>query len=85
MLGTIFKGVVHGKTIELDREPQLPDGQEVTVTVQPLGAPTSPTSPEAWEALKRAAGAWADGGEELDKFLEWTRQQRKSSRREIPE
>jgi hypothetical protein len=86
MATTIFKGVVHGKTIELDREPELPDGQEVTVMVQPLiGHLRFPTSPEALESLKQAAGGWAEDAEELDKFLEWNRQQRKSSRREIPE
>jgi hypothetical protein len=25
------------------------------------------------EALRRAFGGWADDGEELDRFLEWTR------------
>ena len=35
---TAMKGIVHGKTIELDEEPGLPDGQEVSVTVEPLSA-----------------------------------------------
>jgi uncharacterized protein (DUF433 family) len=36
--------------------------------------------------LRRSVGAWAEDGEELDKYLEWTRQQRKiSRRREIEE
>lgn len=26
---TVLKGIVHGKTIELDQESGLPDGQEV--------------------------------------------------------
>jgi uncharacterized protein (DUF433 family) len=34
MVSTIFKGVIHGKTIELDEEPGLPDGLKVTVQVQ---------------------------------------------------
>ncbi len=33
-----LKGVISGKTIELDREPGLPDGQEVTVTLVPASA-----------------------------------------------
>jgi uncharacterized protein (DUF433 family) len=37
----------------------------------------------AW--IRRTAGAWAEDAEELDKYLEWTRQQRKVSRREIEE
>ena len=38
MSSTIFKGVVHGKTIELDREPGLPDGQPVGIELHPLEA-----------------------------------------------
>ena len=33
--------------------------------------------------LRRSCGAWAEDGEELDKYLEWSRQHRKISRREI--
>jgi uncharacterized protein (DUF433 family) len=33
--------------------------------------------------LRRVFGAWADEAEELDKYLEWNRQQRKVSRRRI--
>lgn len=82
---TTMKGIVHGKTIELEVEPGLPDGQEVSVTVEPLSAAKSPTSAAALESLHRAAGAWADDTEELDRYLEWNRQQRKGSRPEIPE
>jgi hypothetical protein len=39
MASTSYKGVVHGKTIELDREPGLPDGQKVCVQVQADEAP----------------------------------------------
>jgi hypothetical protein len=57
----------------------------VRVTVIPNNGVSSPTSPEALEALKRAAGSWADDIEGLDRYLEWNRQQRKGQRREIPE
>jgi uncharacterized protein (DUF433 family) len=33
--------------------------------------------------LRRAFGAWAEDGEELDKYLEWNRQQRTINRRAI--
>jgi hypothetical protein len=82
---TGIKGVIHGKVIELEDEPGLPDGQEVSVTLEAVFPPTSPTSPEALAALRRAAGAWADDAEELDRYLEWNRLQRKGSRPEIPE
>jgi uncharacterized protein (DUF433 family) len=35
--------------------------------------------------LRRSVGAWAEDAEELDKYLEWTRQQREIKRREIEE
>jgi hypothetical protein len=82
---TTFKGVIHGKVIELEDEPGFPDGQEISVIMEPVSAPTSPTSHEALAALRRAAGAWAADGESLDRYLEWNRQQRKGSRPEIPE
>jgi uncharacterized protein (DUF433 family) len=43
MTSTIFKGVVHGKTIELEQEPGLPDGEAVTVAIQRLPQ-TQPSS-----------------------------------------
>ena len=86
MSSAVFQGVIHGKTIELEQEPGLPDGQKVAVIVEPAAASaSSPTSAEAREALRRAAGTWADDADELDKFLQWNRERRKSSRREIPE
>ena len=80
-----MKGVVHGRTIELEDEPGFPDGQEVSVTVEPVSPATAPTSAAALEALRRAAGAWSDDTEGLDRYLEWNRQQRKGSRPEIGE
>jgi hypothetical protein len=35
--------------------------------------------------LRRAFGSWAEDGDELDKYLEWNRQQRKINRKEIQE
>lgn len=78
---TVLKGVIHGKTIELEEEPGLPDGQPVSVMVQPLSEQRLPPG----EGIRRSAGAWADDAEELDRFLEWNRQQRKIGRREVPE
>jgi uncharacterized protein (DUF433 family) len=31
-----LQGVIHGKTIELEREPGLPDGQAVSVEIRPV-------------------------------------------------
>ena len=77
-----FKGVIHGKTIELEQEPGLPAGQTVMVMVQPvIVAEKLPPG----EGLRRAFGAWKEDAEELDQFLEWNRQQRKLDRPEIKE
>lgn len=82
---TAMKGIVHGKVIELQEESGLPDGQEVSVTVEPVSSATSPTSPEALESLRQAAGGWSDDPEGLEEFLKWNRQQRKGNRPEILE
>jgi hypothetical protein len=79
----VLKGVIHGRTIELDCEPGLPDGQSVEVTVQPLAATEQRLPPG--EGIRRSAGAWAEDAEDLDRFLEWNRQRRKIGRREVPE
>jgi hypothetical protein len=80
----IMRGTVHGKIIELEQELGLPDGQRVTVTVEPT-AQQEIRADNPLEALKRAAGGWSDDLEGLDRFLEWNRQQRKTSRRGLPE
>jgi hypothetical protein len=46
----VFQGVIHGKTITLDEESFLPDGYRVTLHL----------ILEPDEALRLAAGAWAD-------------------------
>ncbi len=83
MTKAVMKGVVHGRTIELENEPGLPDGQPVSVTVEVIAAEKSQA---AFEAFKRAAGGWAnDNPEGLEQYLEQTRRQRKVRPREIPE
>lgn len=75
------KGIIRGRTIELTEEPGLPDGQEVTVVVQCI-TPTPEQFPPG-EGLRRAFGACADEADDLDKFLAWSRQQRKMGRAPI--
>ena len=36
---TTIHGVIHGKTIELEREPGLPEGQRIAVELRPLDEP----------------------------------------------
>src|SRR5437867_10319562 len=75
-------GRAHGKTIELDEDLGVPDGQEVHVTVEPFPSPEAGQLPPG-ECIRRAFGAWAEDAEDLDKFLEWNREQRKVGRRRI--
>lgn len=70
----IYRGIMHGKTIELEREPGLPEGQEVTVTVRE-GADDEPLA--SGEGVRRSAGGWGDDPQCLDAYLKWTREQRK--------
>ena len=75
-----FRGVVHGNIISLLDDPGLPDGQMVSISMQPV----EPTEEEATkDALLRAFGAWSDDPTGLDEYLEWNRQQRKIGRPEI--
>ena len=145
---TTIQGVIHGKTIELENEPGLPDGQPVSVAIEPIVSKQTPPKepPLPWwlqhlavdptvragkfvikgtrlladamveelEAgqceqallqahpeltpkdvaavceyaklpveMRRSFGGWADEAEELDKYLEWNRGQRKLKRRRI--
>lgn len=70
-----MKGVAHGKMIELENELGLPDGQPVVVTVHHLLPPG--------EGIRRSAGAWADGGVELDCWLEQMQRSRAEDRPEL--
>jgi hypothetical protein len=74
---TELTGIVQGRTIQLDNEPGLPDGQHVTIVIQPARE-ADPLPPG--EGLRRAAGSWDDDPEGLEAYLEWNRQQRKIGR-----
>ena len=99
----VYRQLAGGKTIELESESGLPDGQEVSVTVEATrtSSTTSPGKSETdaqrrfseavaqvenlkpGEGLRRSFGAWAEDAEELDKYLENSRQRRKLGRRGI--
>jgi len=79
-----LRGVIHGKTIQLNEQPGLPDGQEVAVALQPIRQAEDQAAPfPHGEGLRRSAGAWAEDAVELSTYLEWNRQQRKLSRRRM--
>lgn len=76
-------GIVHGKTIELDQEVGVPDGQKVEVAIQIIQ--TSPRT-EAWgEGLRRCAGSLA-GIPGLDEDMQQILAERKTAKfRKLPE
>ena len=64
-------GKVHRKTIELDEDLGLAEGQEVEVKVKILGPATK------WgDGILRSAGGWADSPE-LDAIMEKIQRERK--------
>ena len=79
----LIHGVVRGRTIELDREVGVPEGQEVEVAVRTIG---TPSGQEPWgTGLRRCAGALA-GIPGLDEDMEEIlREPRKVRFREVPE
>ncbi len=71
----ILHGTVHGKTIELDEDLGVAEGQAVEVQVK-IVPPT-----RAWgEDIRRSAGGWVDHPE-MDAIMEKIRQDRKLERR----
>jgi len=81
MVKTI-RGRIHGKTVELNEDFGVCDGEQVEITIRTLPQPTN------WgEGLLRCAGAMAPHwNEEDDRILDEIHQDRKQdTRREIPE
>jgi hypothetical protein len=71
----IARGKVHGKTIELDEDLGVPEGQDVEVQIKMI----SPVG-EWGEGIVRTAGALADDTE-WDAIMEEIHQARKIERR----
>ena len=69
-----LRGTIHGRTIELEQEPGLPEGQHVSVTVQRLLPPG--------EGIKQSARGWADASDELDCWLDQMQRSRQQDRLE---
>jgi hypothetical protein len=76
----IVHGIVRGKTVELDQELGLADGQQVEVAIQSLELP-----PEPNPGARDCAGALA-GMPGLDEDMEQILAERKTAKfREVPE
>lgn len=72
MGNTIFHGIVRGKNIELDEAPPIPNGVQVTVQIYSLQA--------SGDGIRASAGAWADAGDELERWLDEVYRARQSGR-----
>jgi len=68
-------GTVHGRTIQLDEDPGIADGQKVELQIQLESA-----GPKWGEGILRSAGGWANYPE-LDETMEKIHQERKLERR----
>jgi len=87
MIAKVLRGVVRGKTIELDDVTGMEDGRQVEVTLRvnrlPGPPPRSPCCQDASPAAGMMAACWT---EEDDRILEEFRRERKiETRREIGE
>jgi len=68
-------GKVHGRTIHLDEDPGVADGQDVEVQVKVVPPPST------WgDGIRCSAGGWA-GYPEMDAILERIQQERRPERR----
>lgn len=67
-------GTIHGKTIQLDEDPGMVEGQVVEIQMKVI----SPT--QTWgDGIRNSAGGWADYPE-LDEVLKKIHQERKLER-----
>jgi hypothetical protein len=82
MLSSV-KGVAHGKTIQLDEEPGPPDGERVNVTLELVAPLDAQATDQMKQMLRRAAGAWSDDIDGLNRYLEWNRGRRNAGRSEL--
>lgn len=75
----VLRGIVHGKSIELEHPLPMPDGSEIELVVK-----RTPISAEKRkQRLEAIFGNCEQDAEDLDDFLGWNREQRKHSRPEL--
>ena len=75
----VLRGIVHGKSIELEHPLPMPDGSEIELVVK-----RTPISAEQrMQRLEAIFGSCEQDAEDLDDFLGWNREQRKHSRPEL--
>jgi len=70
----VVSGIILGKTIELQEDLGLPDGETVKVIVRRSLPPG--------DGIRRSAGAWADAGVKVDRWLKGVYRDRDNDRQE---
>ena len=74
-----LKGVVHGKTIELEHSLNMPDGAEIEIVVK-----TQVLNAEQHKAqLRELFGSCAEDAADLDQYLQRNREHRRFNRSEL--
>ena len=71
-----YRGIVHGSSIELSPPFNLPDGMEVEVVIKQVKV----TNEQRKQGLSPLFGSCQCDAEDLDKFLEENREQRRKNR-----
>lgn len=79
-MSEVIHGIIHGKTIHLEDDPGIADGETVEVLLRRV------STPKGWgEGLRRCAGALADYPE-MDQYMDEIQSERRlDSRPELPE
>ena len=75
----VLRGIVHGKSIELEHPLPMPDGSEIELVVKR----TPMSAEQRKQRLEAIFGSCEQDAEDLDEFLGWNREQRKHSRPEL--
>ena len=79
----LMRGVVHGRTIELDEDPGVAEGQAVEVQVRTI--PATPAGRQPGEGFLRTEGALADDPHWDAIMEEIYRERKRETRKELPE
>ncbi|MDA0842192.1 MAG: hypothetical protein O2857_30890, partial [Planctomycetota bacterium] len=72
-------GTIHGNSIDLDGSHDLTEGQHVRIRILSKDTPSKPDRTSG-EGIRVSAGGWADGGAELENWLDALQASRKQER-----
>jgi hypothetical protein len=75
----VLRGIVHGRSIELERPLSVPDGSEIELVVKRVAI----NAEQRQKRLEAIFGSCEADSRELDEFVNWNREQRKHNRSEV--